>query len=215
MESIDREIYTATENSDIPIIKDDGTVDSLQNIIDENLQREEIASLDADDVYSATPISDIPIVQEDGSVDTLENIMNANEQADIYRATPISEIPIVQEDGSIDTLKNIMDKNMEEHIKEPDCVPELSVEEIMDSTLIEDGPSEAAKRELELLRSGSRAINARLEVKADDYRDKGYSEDEIEKLLEADKIAYQTEFLTDAFPEQDVSTAVFRHIDEE
>ena len=141
--------------------------------------------------------------------------MNANEQADIYRATPISEIPIVQEDGSIDTLKNIMDKNMEEHIKEPDCVPELSVEEIMDSTLIEDGPSEAAKRELELLRSGSRAINARLEVKADDYRDKGYSEDEIEKLLEADKIAYQTEFLTDAFPGQDVSTAVFRHIDEE
>lgn len=31
MESIHREIYTATENSDIPIIKDDGTVDSLQN----------------------------------------------------------------------------------------------------------------------------------------------------------------------------------------
>lgn len=215
MESIDREIYTATENSDIPIIKDDGTVDSLQNIIDENLQREEIASHDADDVYTATPISDIPIVQEDGSVDTLESIMNANEQADIYRATPISEIPIVQEDGSIDTLKNIMDKNMEEHIKEPDCVPELSVEEIMDSTLIENGPSEAAKRELELLRNGSRAINARLEVKADDYRDKGYSEDEIEKLLEADKIAYQTEFLTDTFPGQDVSTAVFRHIDEE
>ena len=70
MESIDREIYTATENSDIPIIKDDGTVDSLQNIIDENLQREEIASHDADDVNTATPISDIPIVQEDGSVDT-------------------------------------------------------------------------------------------------------------------------------------------------
>lgn len=174
MESIDKEIYTATENSDIPIIKDDGTIDSLQNIIDENLQREEAASLDADDFYTATPISEISIVQEDGSVDTLENIMSMNEQNDVYRATPISEIPIVQEDGSIDTLKNIMDKNMEEHIKEPDCVPELSVEEIMDSTLIEDGPSEAAKRELELLRSGSRAINARLEVKADDYRDKCY-----------------------------------------
>lgn len=215
MESIDREIYTATENSDIPIIKDDGTVDSLQNIIDENLQREEVASLDADDVYTATPISEISIVQEDGSVDTLENIMSMNEQNDVYRATPISEIPIVQEDGSIDTLKNIMDKNMEEHIKEPDRVPELSVEEILDNTLFEDGPSEVAKRELELLRSGSRAINARLEVKADDYRDKGYSEDEIEKLLETDKIAYQTEFLTDAFPGQDVSTAVFRHIDEE
>lgn len=68
--------------------------------------------------------------------------------------------------------------------------------------------------EMELLEAGDRAITDRLEVKADDYRDKGFDEAQIADFLKADKSEYQKEFLADAFPGQDVDPNVFRHINE-
>lgn len=68
--------------------------------------------------------------------------------------------------------------------------------------------------EYELLKSGNRAINQRLEAKADDYRDKNYSESEIKELLPNDKWNYQKEFLEEAFPGQNVSPNVFNGFSE-
>lgn len=75
-------------------------------------------------------------------------------------------------------------------------------------------PKVLKRDELELLEAGDRAIMDRLEVKADDYRDKGFDEAQIAEFLKADKLEYQKEFLADAFPGQDVDPNVFRHINE-
>jgi len=68
--------------------------------------------------------------------------------------------------------------------------------------------------EYELLKSGNNAINQRLEAQADDYRDKGLSEEEIQDKLALDRWNYQKEFLNDAFPGQDVSPNVFNGFSE-
>lgn len=68
------------------------------------------------------------------------------------------------------------------------------------------------KDSLTLLLEGASAIEHRLEVKADDYRDKNYTEEEITELLKSDKLAYQREFLDDAFPGEYVSENVFNNI---
>ncbi len=114
----DVEPYQATPNSDIPILQEDGSVDSLENIMAAN---EDTGGAPMDvEPYHATPNSEIQILQEDGTVDTLENIMAANADADDssmdvepYQATPNSEIPILQEDGTVDSLENIMAANAE------------------------------------------------------------------------------------------------------
>ena len=79
----------------------------------------------------------------------------------------------------------------------------------------QDDPPKVLKRnEFDLLRSGNDAINQRLEVQADDYRDKGFSEEEIRDRLAADRWNFQKEFLEDAFPGQDVSPNVFNGFSE-
>ena len=76
-------------------------------------------------------------------------------------------------------------------------------------------PSKVLMRdELDLLKSGNNAINQRLEAQADDYRDRGMSEDEIRDRLTVDKWNLQKEFLEDAFPGQDVSPNVFNGLSE-
>jgi len=78
------------------------------------------------------------------------------------------------------------------------------------------GPVKVLKRDpLDLLSSGSRNIDDILSIKADDYRDKGYSEEEISSMLANDKIQLQEDFLKDAFPGQDVSPAVFNAFNQE
>lgn len=118
----DVEPYHATPNSDIPILQEDGSVDSLENIMAAN-EDTEVAPMDVEP-YHATPNSEIPILQEDGTVDTLENIMAASAETDEapldgepYHATQNSEIPILQEDGTVDSLENIMAANAD--IEEP------------------------------------------------------------------------------------------------
>lgn len=84
----------------------------------------------------------------------------------------------------------------------------LSETDVGDSN--SDGPAKVLKRdEMDLLSSGNQNIDDILSVKADDYRDKGYSEEEISSMLANDKIQLQEDFLKDAFPGQDVSPAVF------
>lgn len=79
-----------------------------------------------------------------------------------------------------------------------------------------DGPVKVLKRdEMDLLSSGNQNIDDILSVKADDYRDKGYSEEEISSILANDKIQLQEDFLKDAFPGQDVSPAVFDAFNQE
>ena len=80
-ESAANDVYQATPNSDIQIIQEDGSVDTLENIMAANADTDADTPADVEP-YHATPNSDIQIVQEDGAIDTLENIMAANADSD-------------------------------------------------------------------------------------------------------------------------------------
>lgn len=93
-------------------------------------------------------------------------------------------------------------------------------DDLSSETAVEDstdaGSVKVLKRdEMDLLSSGNQNINDILSVKADDYRDKGYSEEEISSMLANDKIQLQEDFLKDAFPGQNVSPAVFNGFNQE
>ncbi len=130
---VDSDIYQATPLSEMEIVQEDGSVDTLENIMAANADTDDDTPVDVDP-YQATPLSEMEIVQEDGSVDTLENIMAANADTDDdmpvdvdpYQATPISEMEIVQEDGSVDTLENIMATNADTdtvEVPSPEAMP--------------------------------------------------------------------------------------------
>lgn len=93
-----------------------------------------------------------------------------------------------------------------------DKLYEISCEGSSIATFDIDPPKVLKKDPLVLLHEGASAIERRLEFKADDYRDKNYSEEEIEKFIQADKLAFQREFLDEAFPGQNVSESIFNHI---
>ena len=140
-DSADADVYQATPNSDIQIVQEDGSVDTLENIMAANADTDADAPADVEP-YQATPNSDIQIVQEDGSVDTLENIIAANADTDTdmpadvepYQATPNSDIQIVQEDGSVDTLENIMAANADTDADAPADVAQPIEDLVTDGT---------------------------------------------------------------------------------
>jgi len=109
--------YEATPNSEIEILQEDGTVDTLENI-QEQLEAEPEVAEQVEEPYEATPNSEIEILQEEGTVNTLENIQEqleaepevAEQVEEPYGATPNSEIEILQEDGTVDTLENIREQ---------------------------------------------------------------------------------------------------------
>ena len=133
---LDDDFYHATPNSDIPILQEDGSVASLEEVMAANAETDS-GPLDEVEPYVATPNSDIPILQEDGSVASLEEIMAANAETDSgpldevepYVATPNSDIPIHQEDGSVASLEEIMAANAEtdsgplDEVEPYACVP--------------------------------------------------------------------------------------------
>lgn len=115
----DVEPYQAIPNSDIQILQEDGSIDSLENIMAAN---EDTGGAPMDvEPYRATPNSEIQILQEDGSVASLEEVMAANaetedaslDEVEPYTATSNSDIPVLQEDGTVDSLENIMATNAE------------------------------------------------------------------------------------------------------
>ena len=76
------EPYEAVENSEIEILQEDGTVDTLENI-QEQLEKELEEAEQVEESYGAVENSEIEILQEDGIVDTLES---NQEQLDPHEA---------------------------------------------------------------------------------------------------------------------------------
>ncbi len=70
------EPYKAVLNSEIPILKEDETVDSLENVMNDLNEGEGDIPTDTAEPYKAVPNSEIPILKEDETVDSLENVMN-------------------------------------------------------------------------------------------------------------------------------------------
>ena len=117
------EPYTATPNSDIPILQEDGSVASLEEVMAANAETED-ATLDEVEPYTATPNSDIPILQEDGSVASLEEIMAANAESmddDFLDGIP----PDVSEVDSTGTLDAAMS---EDDVERPDELYEVATD---------------------------------------------------------------------------------------
>lgn len=98
-ENLEGDGYQAIPISEIPIVDENGNIDTLENIIDEN-NNEEVIDTSEVEPYEARSI-------EDASIEEV------NSDTESYEAIPISEIPIVQEDGSIDSLENIMNEQSE------------------------------------------------------------------------------------------------------
>lgn len=73
----------------------------------------------------------------------------------------------------------------------------------------DDKPKVLTRDEEELLNAGYNNVEQQLDVLADDYRDKGYSESEIESMLASDRYRLEQDFLNDAFPGQQVTPHVF------
>ena len=136
---LDDDFYHATPNSDIPILQEDGSVASLEEVMAANAETDS-GPLDEVEPYVATPNSDIPILQEDGSVASLEEIMAANAETDSgpldevepYVATPNSDIPIHQEDGSVASLEEIMAANAETDSGPLDEVEPVGLDRVAD-----------------------------------------------------------------------------------
>lgn len=110
----DAESYHAAPNSEIPILQEDGSVESLDSIMAANGDTE-AAPIDIEP-YCATSNSEIPILQEDGSVETLENIMAVN--ADIEE--PFGDCPVFEnpqsdfvDESTTDSLEAIMNNSAE------------------------------------------------------------------------------------------------------
>lgn len=155
LEQSDSDVYKAKTNSEIPIIQEDGTVDTLENIMNRVDQDTPAEHLDAEP-YKATPISEIPIAQEGGTVDTLENIMNRVDQdtptehldVEPYKTIPLSDTTVVQEDSAVDSLESLMDQEEQEmNNGSYDSAPEaLSSEELPNQSRIDE--LKAEKEEL-------------------------------------------------------------------
>ncbi len=183
-------LETTDETADIA--EDDlGPTDEVAELMDEDtsdLVEGDIESLDEVDS------SDM----ETEGTDDIESLMDTADE-EVSDTLEESETEILE---VIDNTENLNVETIDENI---DNVTENA----------DDGPQKVLKRdEFELLSAGNRNINDILDVKADDYRDKGFTDEEIARKLEDDKIALQKEFLNDAFPGQDVSPAVFNGFEE-
>ena len=152
---LDDDFYHATPNSEIPILQEDGSVASLEEIMAANAETED-SSLDAVEPYTAIPNSDIPILQEDGSVASLEEVMAANaetedsslDEVEPYTATPNSDIPILQEDGSVASLEEVMAANAETEDSSLDEVEPYTATPNSDIPILQEDGSVASLEEV-------------------------------------------------------------------
>ncbi len=173
---------------------------------------------DVDSADSAEPTEDVQDEPLDDAAteDTADDVATDVDSAD--SAEPTEDVQDEPMDDAT-TVKN--DDDAASDVSSNDSSEQTSAQketaddanEFNDGT--QDDSSKVLKRdELDLLKSGNDAINQRLEAQADDYRDKGMSEEEIRDRLAADKWNFQKEFLEDAFPGQDVSPNVFNGLSE-
>ncbi|NLC97284.1 MAG: hypothetical protein GX675_06930 [Erysipelotrichaceae bacterium] len=168
----------------------------IDDIEDEAIKED--LSEDSFEIEEDTDIDDIEdeTIKEDLSEDSFE----------IEEDTDIDDIEdeAIKEDLSEDSLE------IEDDIDINNTYEDTTVEDRVDF-MENSGSVKVLKRdEIVLLSQGYKNINLILEAKADDYRDKGFCEDEIKEKLKSDKVEFQQEFLDDAFPNQHVSPAVFR-----
>ncbi len=149
------------------------------------------------------------LISED-SIDYDNEDVDMMEQDEIAEDSFGEESDVVSENQSEYVPEDV---EMDENTFESDQGEELQ-EDVLDDSNEDDPPKVLKRDEFDLLKTGNDAINERLEAQADNYRDKGLSEEEIEERLAEDKQYYQKEFLEDAFPGQEVSPNVFNGFSE-
>jgi len=115
-----------------------------------------------------------------------------------------------EEDVFPDIQDDVISDSMSEEFNEPAPEFPLEIEEDVEPERDFDDNVKVLKRdEFDLLSTGYNSINDVLDAKADNYRDQGFTDDEVASFLAKDKVDLQQEFLNDAFPGQDVSHHVF------
>jgi hypothetical protein len=146
-----------------------------------------------------------------------DNTGTAEVQLDDVSDDVSSDMPVdIPEALSIDTPEDVLgDIESEDSLMDVSMINQEDVLEDVGSNAFreDDFPKILKQDEFELLCSGNRAIEERIEVLADDYRNQGFSDSRIAELLNSDKIEAQNEFLQDAFPGQELSHSVFNGFD--
>ena len=209
---------------DVPDDEPETIEDDLSEDIPEDVPDDEPESIE-DDLSEDIP-EDVPEdeseqtedeltedILEDQDEDTSDNDETATE--DVAEETA-SE---AEDTDSAEQTEDTQDEQMDDTVTDKVAAETPSETDDTDSTeqlydAQDDSPKVLKRNEFDLLKSGNDAINQRLEVQADDYRDKGFSEEEIRDRLAADRWNFQKEFLEDAFPGQDVSPNVFNGFSE-
>ena len=109
------ELYGAIPNSEIPILQENGTIESLTDTQATLEDMPEIPEIEEVEPYESIPNSEIPILQENGTIESLADTQAALEdmpeipeveEVEPYEAIPNSDIPVLQEDGTIDSLED-------------------------------------------------------------------------------------------------------------
>ena len=193
---------------DVSTTDDNDTSDTLY---DANTT-DDIESLDAESIDNVD-VSEIP--EDNGLLAETQN----DDSADIDNALDspsVDQMTMDMDDTESSAEQDELDIPYTTHDQEDTLTDsDYPSEEDYSVDTAEDDPPKILKRdEFELLQAGNNAINQRLEVQEDEYRDQGLSDDEIADRLAADKWKFQKEFLEDAFPGQDVSPHVFNGFNE-
>lgn len=194
--ALDDDFYHAIPNSEIPILQEDGSVASLEEVMAANAETED-ASLDEVEPYTATPNSDIPILQEDGSVASLEEVMASNADTGDISDTVSEPIHMTQSDvewymenaNDPESLRQMRDGIASGRIQ-VDADTELPTDDAIDEA---SGPV-LTRDPNEQWEIGNNAINDTVEAMRDDLRDKGMEDGpEMEAIVMTERARMQDE----------------------
>ena len=111
------EVYEATPNSEVEILQEDGTVDTLENIQNNLEEQTETTQEVSEEVYEAKPNSEVEILQEDGTTDSIENIQNSLDasesdavemvEGEVYEINPNADVEGVEATDDIAEVRPI------------------------------------------------------------------------------------------------------------
>ena len=195
----DTNIEAEDHKSDSGELAADGSADMKEDNTERTAEESGADTTDNSVVDNDDTLTDDTVSEENDYTDTsVDEATRGRETYDYETSPEMSDSSQFEKIGEFAPRTNNYDERWDE-LKD---VPFAGDETKDDAKVLK-------RDEIDLLREGNNAINRRLEAQEDDYRDKGLSDQEIEEKLREDKISFQKEFLSDAFPGQDISTNVF------
>ena len=174
------------------------TLDSIDDVVemDNAFETGNLNEVNDPDSY------DIP----EESIETLDSIEDVVEMDNAFETGNLNEANDSDSEDISESSNEFAEADSDSYVEN---------ENLNEGEIEEDPPKVYTyhRDDRELLDMGQRNIEQLLDVRADDYRDKGYEEGEIQELLKTDRSELQQSFLHDAFPGRNVPSSVFDNPD--